>query len=158
MSRKLVPAVISFVSIVALSVLAFSVAVPANCAAADSPVFVRGYIYDSEGRLVEGASVTVSMKDGETVISTKTDNSDSSGFYSTTFLAVEWDVGNTVYVIAEFSGNQQPNWTVAIDTEEIYVDVHFTFEIPEFGFDAGLLVAGLGIGAVAVGALVWRRK
>jgi len=158
MSRKLVPAVISFGSIVALSVLAFSVAVPANCAAATDPVTVRGYIYDLAGNVVEGASVTVSMKDGETVVSTKTDESDASGYYSTLFLAVEWNLGNTVYVVAEFSGNQQPNSTVATDDPVIPVDVHFTFEIPEFGFDAGLLVAGLGIGAVAVGALAWRRK
>jgi hypothetical protein len=64
-----------------------------------------------------------------------------------------------IQVVAVYMGNAPEMATdVAPNDNSIQIDVHFTFEIPEFGAEWGLLVAGLAVGAVAVVAVVWRRK
>lgn len=140
-------------------VLVFAFAVPMNASAeGPNPLTVRGIIYDSVGRTVENADVTVTMYNGAAPVSTHTDVSDSIGFYSTSFLVTEWEVGYNVVVVAVYEGSPEDATSVAPNANTLDVDVHFTFEIPEFGSGWGLLVSGLTVGAVAVVAVVWRRK
>jgi len=139
-------------------VLVFAFAVPMNASAGPNPLIVRGVIYDSVGSTVEGAEVTVTMYNGATPVSTHTDVSDSVGFYSTSFLVAEWEVGYNVVVVAVYEGSPEDATAVAPNANTLDVDVHFTFEIPEFGSGWGLLVSGLTVGTVAVVAVVWRRK
>lgn len=122
------------------------------------PKIVRGYVWDSEGRTVESADVTVNIKDGGSTIATYTETTNSAGFYSLTVDPADWDEGNTIETIASFGGNQESNSTTATSAAIQYVNVTFTFEIPEFGSMTGLLVAGGLLGAVGVVALVYFRK
>lgn len=129
-----------------------------NSLAADTVKNVRGFVWDSEGRAVEGAEVVVSIKDGETTRSSTSEPTDSIGFYSVSFAEECWDIGNTIEVIAEFDGKEEMNSTGATSNTLQWVNVTFEFEIPEFGSMTGLLVTGGLLGAVAVVALVYFRK
>lgn len=143
-----------------LFVFGLMATVPMKAAAdAPNPLSVRGYIYDSVGRTVEGAEVTVAMYNGMSMVSSHTDTSDDEGYYSTLFLVTEWEIGYTIVVIAVYEGNpESAPLTTAPDSTFIDIDVQFSFEIPEFGAEWGILVAGLAVGTVGVVALVWRRK
>lgn len=137
-------------------VLVFAFAVPMNASAdGPNPLIVRGVIYDSVGSTVDGVEVTVTMYNGVAPVSTHTDVSDSVGFYSTSFLVTEWEVGYIVVAVAVYEGSPEDATAIAPNANTLDVDVHFTFEIPEFGSEWGLLASGLTVGAVAV---VWRRK
>ncbi len=146
---------------VSFAIVAAVLLVAGNSAAEIYPKGVRGYVWDSEGRAVEAADVTVNIKDGATVVATLTDVTDAVGYYSVTADPADWEVGYTIEVIAEFNSNQESNSTVALSFEDApyqWVNVTFTFEIPEFGGMTGLLVAGGAIGAVAAVSLVYYRK
>lgn len=123
-----------------------------------NPLTVQGHIYDSVGRTVEDAEVTVTMYDGATPMSSDSEPSDEDGYYALTFLPEDWEVGYTILVVAVYEGSPEDATAVAPNANFIEIDVEFTFEIPEFGAEWGLLVAGLAVGAVAVVAVVWRRK
>jgi hypothetical protein len=123
------------------------------------PKPVRGYVWDSEGTLISGADVTVNIKQGVVIRSTLTDTTDSVGLYAVSFLAADWDVGDTIEVIASFSSQQTPpNSTAATSALVQWINVTAPFEIPEFGSMAGFIVTGGLLGAVAVVALVYFRK
>ena len=142
-----------------LFVFSFVSTVPSNASAGPFPLVVNGYIYDSVGRTVEGADVTVTILTGGTPVSTRNDVSSSTGAYSTWFDSGDWEVGYDIEVVAVYEGSAPEMETaVAPNANSIQIDIHFTFEIPEFGAEWGLLVAGLAVGTVAVVALVWRRK
>jgi len=147
---------LALIPIVAVFVLA--VAVPGDSAAASHVIVVEGHVYDSEGNLVEGIPITINMKDGETTLSTHSTTSDGGGEYNYLFEAAEWEVGCTVQIIATGPAGQAVNSTTAPDEMSVDLDVHFSYEIPEFGFDAGVLVAGGAVGLIAVAMLVPRRK
>jgi hypothetical protein len=127
--------------------------------AAINPKPVRGYVWDSAGTLVDGADVTVNIKQGVVIRSTLTDTTDSAGFYSVVFLSGQWDIGDTIEVIASFSGDQtDPNSTAATSALVQWVNVTFDYVIPEFGSTTGLLVTGALLGAIGVVALVYFKK
>jgi hypothetical protein len=132
--------------------------VAGNGMAETFPKVVRGFVWDSEGRTVEAADVTINIKDGGSTIATYTETTTSIGFYSLTVASEDWDVGNTIELIASFGGNQDSNSTIATSAPIQYVNMTFTFEIPEFGSMAGFIVTGGLLGAVAVVALVYFRK
>ena len=143
--------------------MVLSVAVlPATTMAASHPKTVRGYVYDQSGRKVANADVTVTMKDGGTTVSTKTDASDSNGFYTCNFNSPEWNVGNQIVVTATYQSLQATNSTTVYCDDSFlqYENVTFPYEIPELGNGLmGILITGLILGAVAVTVLVlWRRK
>lgn len=148
------------VSAVALSVIVLAAMAMAvgKSSAEVFPKEVRGFVWDSEGRAVEGADVVVTVKDGETERVSYSETTSSIGFYSLTVAPDKWDEGNTIEVVAEFNGKERPNSTVATLSPLQWVNVTFTFEIPEFGGMTGLLVTGGLLGAVAVVALVYFRK
>jgi len=158
MSQRLVHAMVALAFASVLIVLALA-AVPVNSAAdAPRPLAVQGTIYDSEGNKIPDIPVTVNMKDGATVVTTKLYTSGSLGQYSVVFLVTEWEVGYTIEVIATGPSGQAIETETASDIVLITIDVQFLYEIPEFGFDAGVLVAGGAVGLIAVVMLVPRRK
>jgi len=145
--------------VTAIIVLAMIVASRPSVAG-DVPKTVRGYIWDDAGRPMEGASVTVEIRNPDnSVQSTDMDTSDSTGFYSVMFENNEWDAGDTINVTATWDSNQEDNWTTALAGEVAqYVNVSFPFEIEEFGSAAGLLLAGGVIACVAVAFVVLRKR
>jgi len=152
-SKRMLPL---FVSLAVIAMLSLYMVPKAE--AALFPTIVRGFVWDSAGTPVEGADVSVSTIQGVTTRGTYTDTTDANGFYSVTFPGAEWDVGDTIKTTATFSGNQEDNETIAADAVVQWVNVTYTFEIPEFGSSLGLIAAGGMVGLVAVVVLVWRRK
>ena len=123
------------------------------------PKPVRGYVWDSADTLIIGADVTVNIKQGEVIRSTLTDTTDSAGLYAVAFESDQWDVGDTIEVIASYSGSESPpNSTAATSALVQWVNVTADYEIPEFGSTTGLLVTGALLGAIGVVALVYFKK
>ena len=145
-------------STIVLALLALALLSTTNATAASHPTTVAGTIRDSADTPCPDVSVTVNMKDGETVMSTKSETTNEQGEYSVLFLAAEWEIGYTIQVIATWSSQQESNSTTAIDSFTHVVDVKFTFEIPDFGTEVGLIVAGGAIGLVAAAVILRKRK
>jgi hypothetical protein len=143
---------------IVLALLAFALLSTSNASAASHATAVVGTVRDSAGTPAPDVSVTVNMKNGETVISTHSESTDELGEYSVLFLSAEWEVGYTIEVIATFHGNQESNSTTATDSMTHTVDVTFTFEIPDFGSEVGLIAAGGAIGLVAAVVILRKRK
>lgn len=147
---------------VVLVVLVVSLAVvPASTQAATHSKWVRGYVYDQDGRKVPNAQVTVTMMNGPTQVSAKTDTSDSSGYFNTIFESTEWNIGNKIVVSAIYNSLEATNTTTLLCDDEFmqYENVTFPYEIPELGNGiAGFLVTGLLVGAIAVALLVFVRR
>ena len=143
---------------IVLALLALTLLTTTNATAASHPTTVSGTVRDSEGTPAPDVSVTVNMKNGETVVSTKSETTDGNGEYSVIFLAAEWEIGYTIQVIATFHAQQESNSTTAIDSFTHVVDVKFNFVIPDFGTEVGLIVAGGAIGLVAVAVILRKRK
>jgi len=137
------------IAILSISIIALIV-VSSNASAASGPKVVRGYVWDSVGRTVEDADVTVNIRyaAGDAVRSTLSDTTDSSGFYSVTFGPSDWDIGDRIEVIATYNAAQESNSTTAIDSPLQYVNVTYSFEIPEFGSMVGFLASAGIIGIV----------
>lgn len=154
------PGVVVLSAALVLIVLAAAV-LPVATQAATHPKQVRGYVYDQDGRKVANAQVTVTMKDGVTQVSAKTDTSDSAGYFACDFGLTEWNIGNQIVVTATFSSLQATNST------EVYCDdaflqwenITFPYEIPELGNGfTGILITGLLLGGIAIAALVLIRR
>lgn len=131
---------------------------PGFTSAATHAKTVRGYVWDSVGRDIEGASVLINIKDGESIVSSDSDTTDANGFYSVIFNDFEWDIGNTIEVISMYESSEEINSTVADDSFVQWVNVSYTFEIPQFGGGMGLLIAGGFLGAIAIASFTRRKK
>jgi parallel beta-helix repeat protein len=118
---------------------------------------VFGIVRGDDGNPLEGAGVTVVMKDGETVVSMKAALTDSSGAYNVTFEWLLWNVGYTIEVTATYESVQASNSTDADVNAAQEVDVTYEYEIPDFGSLWGFLIAGLLVGAVGI-ILLMRQK
>ena len=108
---------------------------------------VMGTVYDSLGDPAVGADVNVSMYDGATLRSYQTDVTDSLGMYALTFGGmggVEWGVGDTILVEAEYNEESGTNSTTAHDSPLQQIDVTIGTVIPEFG-DLGTIVPVVGV-------------
>ena len=145
-----------FVTAMALTIIALLPA--SDVAAATHPTSVLGTVRDSAGTPVPDASVTVNMKDGETIVSTKSETTDQDGEYSVLFLETEWEVGHTIEVIATYHSKQESESQPAVDEMVQIVDVQFNFEIPDFGNEIGFLVAGGLLGLAAAAIILRKRK
>lgn len=144
---------------IAVLMTAMAALLPSQAAAGPQDISVRGYVWDSQYRDVEGADVVINIKDGETVRSTDSDISDVNGYYSVMFAAADWEVGDTIEVIFTFESKQDTNWTTATDDVAQYVNMTFGFEIPEFGSLLGLALAAVALGVVGTAAMViWKKK
>jgi hypothetical protein len=85
-------------------------------------------------------------------------STNSTGGYRHTFAASDWEINDKINVTTDFSGNVANNWTTATNSAGDWVNVTYTYEIPEFGSSTGLLVAAGAIGLVACVALLWTRR
>ena len=143
------------ISIVSMLLLAHS------SSAALWPKNVRGTVWDEDGRVVPNTPITINIlrQSDNSIRATYTATTNSEGFYSKGVLAADWDVGDTIQVIATH-GSQQSNSSVANDNPLQYVNVTFPFAIPEFGPGLmGILASGAAVVAVGVAFLVfWKRK
>jgi hypothetical protein len=120
---------------------------------ATGPLSVWGHVYDLAGQPLAGAEVVVTIvRTGATATGT----TDSNGLYQATpdISYTQYEVGDTIRVVADYDGAQQQTTTpVTQDMEDTgmgEVDVHYTYEIPEFGSALGLAFAFVAIAAVAV--------
>jgi hypothetical protein len=134
----------------------------APAAAADFPLTVEGYVYDPVGSLVEGATVTITIVETSKVRVTTTD---SAGYYTTSldeFAASEYNLGDTIRVVASKNSEIEQNETVVdqvtVDSGSAEVDVHFIYAIPEFGSLTGTVVAMSAIALVGAALFARRRK
>ena len=128
--------------------------------AATGPKQVRGYVRDVDGRFIDEIPITINIRraSDNTVRATLTDTSDVGGYYSQTFGPSDWDIGDTIEVIATNGGDQESNTTLATALPMQWCNVTFPYAIPEFGSIVGFLVAGGLIAAVAVVFLVVKKK
>ncbi len=156
-------------ALVALLVLALAVTMIPRRAAADDyhTMMVWGYVYNSHGAKVAGASVTVTMYDGSTpgVSKSTTTGTMPYGYFAVSFENIvgnmEWHTGNTVQVVAEY-----PGWAQGVNASahangdyiSVWENVTLPYEIPQFGGTVGLLITAGLVGVVASVILVWKRQ
>jgi hypothetical protein len=100
--------------IVAALLAASMLSTPNASAAPIAPMDVKGYIYDESYDLVVGADVTVTTKDGDTVMASYPTTSDPEGYYKITFGMSEYDFGCTIEVTATDGVLANENTTVAV--------------------------------------------
>jgi len=120
--------------------------------AASGPLIVFGTVYDSSGNPVEGADVTV------TVIGSaappQSVQSIVGGFYTVTFDMTDWNIGDTVRVVASFGGESGENQTTAVSVD-LEIDVSLVSAIPELHGSASVM---LTIGAMAALVVIFSRR
>jgi hypothetical protein len=123
------------------------------------PKPVRGYVWDSADTLIIGADVTVNIKQGEVIRSTLTDTTDSAGLYAVAFESDQWDVGDTIEVIASYSGSESPpNSTAATSALVQWVNATICIEIPEFS-NVGKVLSVTGmVGILTMFVFARKRK
>jgi len=126
----------------------------AHTLAVIGPLTVWGYVYDFSGQPLQGANVVVTVVESGATSSGVTDF-DGKYQASPEFTAnSEYDIGNTIQVVASYNSNEQVNTsTVPIDIDDtglLQVDVHYTYEVPEFGTILGFLVAAGLVGLIAI--------
>jgi hypothetical protein len=139
------------VALVAIVAIVGHVARPAVSGPVNLTVY--GFVKDNAGNPVDGAGVVVT--DVQTTASQAT-TTDSSGFYIVEFDLAQWNVGDTIRVVATFNSVQEENTTTASDLGTEQVDINYTTEIPEFGSVAGSLVAVIAVAGVAT-LFVWKK-
>jgi len=121
------------------------------------PLAVYGYVYDFSGQPLQGANVVV------TVVRTGATTSgvtDSDGKYqaSPDIPQADYDIGDTIRVVANYNSNTQDNTsTVVEDLGVLRIDVNYTYEVPEFGTILGFLVASVLVGMIAIYSVSKRR-
>lgn len=152
------------VAVFSLLAMAFFAAQSPNVSAASDPKYVMGYVKDSADRVLIGASIVVNIRDGATnttIVSSRSDTTDGTGFYSVGFLATEWNVNDIIEVISDYSGNQIKVYSAATLLTlpfNHWANVTYPYEIPEFGSTVGLIIGGVAIGVVGAVFLVIRKR
>jgi hypothetical protein len=143
--------------LVAVAIMAPSTQRPSHIEAV-FPLTVRGHVWDTVGVPVAGADVEVSMKRPDTSVrSSYTTATNSTGAYSIAFAPAEWEVDDTIFVVAEFGADTVENSTIAEDCPIQYVNVTMTIAIPEFS-DIGKIVSMAGILGIFMMVFFARRR
>ena len=133
---------------------------PAHILAPTGPLTVWGYVYDFDGQPIVGANVVVT--DQRTSV-TSSGTTNAIGLYQALpeFASSDYDIDDIMEVVSTYNTNPQSNTTKVtqdmIDSGLAQVDVHYTYEIPEFGSMLGYAIASILIGMVAVVALGTRK-
>jgi len=151
---RVLGSLVLLVPLVVLSAFLFS---SGSVSAQGFPKTVTGAVYDENGYLYVGVSVTVNMWTGgvgDVLHGTYLSLPDPSpdGWYQVIFLDGEWAEFDTIQVIANPPGGGLPAIKTAICNSggSQQVDVHFETAIPQFGSMVGAFVATCLVGAVAV--------
>ena len=122
--------------------------------AASAPLIVTGTIYDSSGNLVEGADVNVTVIRSILPWPSQTYVSIEGGFYVVTFDMTDWQIGDTVKVVASFGGENGENQTTA-DSSPLEINVTLVAAIPELHDTASVM---LTVGAMAALVILVARR
>jgi len=148
--------------VVAIAAIALMPMFSQSASAATVPKAVRGFIEDSVGNKLDGALVVVNIRaqaDYDTIRETGSDTTGSDGYYSVTIAMGNWDVGDTIQVIATYESDQAPPNETAADANAIQdVWVTFGYEIPQFGSLWGTMIAVGAIGAVGAVFVVHKKR
>ncbi|HXK37152.1 MAG TPA: hypothetical protein VJ553_06240 [Candidatus Paceibacterota bacterium] len=149
-------------SAIAVMSLCLLVSTGLSVRAANSDLTVVGVVYDVGGVPLEDADVVI------TIVGTPFARyavTDSDGQYTTPtdFNGTDYIVGDTIRVVASYNSQvTAPNETVIDSDMALYgatqVDVHYTYEIPEFGSLTGTVVAMSAIALVGAALFARRRK
>ena len=122
---------------------------------------IQGTVYDSGGSPLDGADVVVT----DTTTHVSLDYvSFAGGFYTLTFSAGDWGIGDTIRVVANVLGEEEKvnSSEVPADIESdsyaMTIDVHFGTAIPQLGSSVGMMIAAGLVGLVAVVAVGVRRR
>ena len=157
--KKILP-----IGLIMIAIFAVGMLLGSSIASADlGPKVVRGYIRDNAGNDLQGASVTINIRNISTnaLVATLSDPStDEDGFYSVSFgpPSLNWAPNYKIEVIATYNSAQETNITNALNNVPVqWVNVTYPYEIPELGSWLGFAIAGCALGAVAVVILV-RKK
>jgi len=127
--------------------------------AADDEKWVRGYVKDSAGRVLIGATVTVNILDGApSPRATLVDTTDDSGWYHVEFNPGDWDVGNTIQVISSYEGDQRTVEQSATLNIIQQIDVTYPYEISQFGSWMGFALAGALVAVVGSFFIASRKR
>ena len=116
---------------------------------------VYGWVYDSGGLPIEGADIVVEVRAG--TFPSEASTTDSDGFYQVEFDLADWNVGDTVRTTATYNAQQEYDEAIADAGSTVGIDIHFTFEIPEFGSFPGVVIATVLVGSVALMSIRRRR-
>jgi hypothetical protein len=139
--------------IVLMSIAVLLAFMPAQVSAGVGNLTVYGFIRDTGGMPLEGAEVTVDNLDkSETPL---TDTSEPDGLYQVDFNDADWDIGDTIRTTVEHPSYEQESEEEVVTSDNassglMQIDVQFSYAIPEFGSFAGVLVASVLMGALAV--------
>jgi hypothetical protein len=158
-SRRI--AVYGLSSFLVLSILAVALLGSMSAMAGIGVKPVMGTVYDNEGNLLGGATVTVVIIDKNTQVvrDTLTDTTGSDGIYMVTFPADKWDIGDTIRARATYGSVQsEASETIANESASQNLDIHFTTAIPQFGSVLGFGVAVTLVCAVGLAFVSRRRK
>lgn len=133
-----------------------TILVPSRASAANFDLLVYGYVTDSLGAPVQGASVVV---EDLTTHLTYPGSSDEFGEYMIDIPAANWAPGDSLHVTATFGSTAGSHDGVAPPelTGQVEIDVQLSEAIPEFGSSFGALLAACLVGVVAV-VTVGKRK
>jgi len=129
----------------------------AHTLAVTGPLTVWGYVYDFSGQPLEGANVVVTV---ERTGATSSGVTGIDGKYqaSPDFSTTEYDIGDTILVVANYNSNPETNSTKVLeDLGVLQIDVLYTYEVPEFGTILGFLVAAGLVGMIAIYSVSKRR-
>jgi hypothetical protein len=135
--------------------------VPAHTMDATGPLTVLGHVYDYYGLPLSGATVVATIL--ETSFSTS-GVTDGNGAYQCTpdIPANKYDEGYTLRVVATYASLPDQNQTQITaemnSTGIAEIDVHYTYEIPEFGPILGVGIAGMVVAVVSIFSLTRRQN
>ena len=124
------------------------------------PKPVNGYVYNLGGLPVSGASVTVQMINGVTIVDTQTSPfpTGPDGFYAVTFDPTKWDIGWTIQIEAVRSPEIGVNFTVCDDAFSQYLNATLGLIIPEFSSYAPVIGVSLFVAVLVVSSSRRARK
>jgi len=123
--------------------------------AASGPKVIYGYVYDVDGNLYDGVTITVSVWNNANSKTTVVEVTADGGFYEAVFNdGSSWDIGKQYQVIADDGIGPQIPKTGTLDAlGDQQVDIHYDTAIPQFGSALGFALSAGIIGAVAVVAV-----
>ena len=156
-ARKLLGSCIVVALITVLFIGGLAFLAPGRASAASFDLLVYGYVTDSVGAPVQGASVVI--EDLTTHNTYSASATDEFGQYTFDIPAAEWTPGDSLHVTATFGTASGSNDGVAPPelTGQVEIDVSLSVAIPEFGSALGVLLVACFVGVVAI-VYVGKRK
>jgi hypothetical protein len=124
------------------------------------PLTIAGHVYDLAGQPLEGATVVITVV--ETGATTSGTTNALGAYTAMPDIPMDkYDLGYTLRAVATYNSAQETvNVIVDQDMHDFglaVIDIHYTYEIPEFGSGIGLAFAFVAIAAIAV-VLLGRRS